>query len=93
MFQLQDATLDCGCTLNPNMIPYFMPLSLAQEVLFIGKTVILFGFDPKKVKRNSSFIASRNVMTPLKYGADSRRFVILFLFSLAILLGPKGRLI
>ncbi|KAF9424782.1 hypothetical protein HW555_000083 [Spodoptera exigua] len=45
---LQDTTLECGYALNTSMIPYFVPLSLAQEILFIGKTIILFGFDPKK---------------------------------------------
>ncbi|XP_026742144.1 gamma-tubulin complex component 4 homolog isoform X2 [Trichoplusia ni] len=73
---LQDATLECGYVLNPNMIPYYVPLSLAQEILFIGKTIILFGFDPKKVKKNSSFVASRTLMPLQKCGVDSRRFTI-----------------
>lgn len=55
------------------MIPHFMPLSLAQEVLFIGKTVILFGFDPRKVKRNSGFMTGRTMLTLQKCDADSRR--------------------
>ncbi|XP_075981312.1 gamma-tubulin complex component 4 [Anticarsia gemmatalis] len=73
---LQDTTLECGYSLNANMIPYFVPLSLAQEVLFIGRTVILFGFDPKKVKKNSSFVANRSLMPLQKCGIDSRRFTI-----------------
>ncbi|KAI8420077.1 hypothetical protein MSG28_008663 [Choristoneura fumiferana] len=72
---LQDATLDCGFILNPNMIPYFMPLSLAQEILFIGKTVILFGFDPRKVKKGSTAMKSRPMLALKKIG-DSRRFTI-----------------
>ncbi|KAJ0174180.1 hypothetical protein K1T71_010326 [Dendrolimus kikuchii] len=72
---LQDTALDCGFMLKPNMIPYFVPLSLAQEILFIGKTVILFGFDPK-VKKSSNFLAQRS-LTPLqRCGIDSRRFTI-----------------
>ncbi|KAJ8717191.1 hypothetical protein PYW08_005590 [Mythimna loreyi] len=73
---LQDTSLECGYTLNANMIPYFMPLSLAQEILFIGKTIILFGFDPKKVKKNSSFVANRTLMPLQKLGVESRRFTI-----------------
>ncbi|PZC83790.1 hypothetical protein B5X24_HaOG206947 [Helicoverpa armigera] len=73
---LQDTTLECGYTLNPSMIPYFVPLSLAQEILFIGKTIILFGFDPKKVKKNSSFTASRTLLPLQKCGVESRRFTI-----------------
>ncbi|XP_023954385.2 gamma-tubulin complex component 4 isoform X2 [Bicyclus anynana] len=73
---LQQTPLDCGYNLNPNMIPYFIPLSLAQEILFIGKTVILFGFDPKKVKKSSSFTISRPMLTLQKMNADSRRFTI-----------------
>lgn len=72
---LQDTTLDCGYHLSSNMIPYFMPLSLAQEILFIGKTVILFSFDPKKVKRSQSF-ATRAILPLQKCGVDSRRFTI-----------------
>ncbi|XP_028156765.1 gamma-tubulin complex component 4 isoform X1 [Ostrinia furnacalis] len=72
---LQDTTLDCGYHLNANMIPYFIPLSLAQEVLFIGKTVILFSYDPKKIKRSNCFI-TRPVIPHQKCGADSRRFTI-----------------
>lgn len=71
--QLQDTTLECGYTLNTSMIPYFVPLSLAQEILFIGKTIILFGFDPKKEKKNSSFVASRTLMPLQKCGVESRR--------------------
>ncbi|XP_059060832.1 gamma-tubulin complex component 4 [Achroia grisella] len=73
---LQDTTLDCGYNLNPNMIPYFVPLSLAQEILFIGKTVILFGFDPRKVKRSNCFMHNRPIMPLQNCGADSRRFTI-----------------
>lgn len=73
---LQDTSLECGYVLNANMIPYFVPLSLAQEILFIGRTVILFGFDPKKVKKNSCFIANRT-LTPLQNcGVESSRFTI-----------------
>ncbi|XP_013187642.2 gamma-tubulin complex component 4 [Amyelois transitella] len=72
---LQDTTLDCGYMLNANMIPYFVPLSLAQEILFIGKTVILFGFDPRKVKRHS-FLNNRTMLPLQKCGADTRRFTI-----------------
>ncbi|XP_026763022.2 gamma-tubulin complex component 4 isoform X2 [Galleria mellonella] len=73
---LQDTIIDCGYNLNPTMIPYFVPLSLAQEILFIGKTVILFGFDPRKVKRSSYFMNNRPIMPLQKCGADSRRFTI-----------------
>ncbi|XP_022821178.1 gamma-tubulin complex component 4 [Spodoptera litura] len=73
---LQDTTLECGYALNTSMIPYFVPLSLAQEILFIGKTIILFGFDPKKVKKNSSFVASRTLLPLQKCGVESRRFTI-----------------
>ncbi|KAH9643639.1 hypothetical protein HF086_006115 [Spodoptera exigua] len=73
---LQDTTLECGYALNTSMIPYFVPLSLAQEILFIGKTIILFGFDPKKVKKNSSFIASRTLLPLQNCGVESRRFTI-----------------
>ncbi|CAH0764361.1 unnamed protein product [Diatraea saccharalis] len=72
---LQDTTMDCGYHLTSNMIPYFMPLSLAQEILFIGKTVILFSFDPKKAKRSQCFI-SRGVLPLQRCGVDSRRFTI-----------------
>ncbi|XP_045777470.1 gamma-tubulin complex component 4 isoform X1 [Maniola jurtina] len=73
---LQQTPLDCGYNLNPNMIPYFIPLSLAQEILFVGKTVILFGFDPKKVKKSNSFTINRPMLTLQKINADSRRFTI-----------------
>ncbi|XP_045452520.1 gamma-tubulin complex component 4 [Melitaea cinxia] len=73
---LQQTPLDCGYNLNPNMIPYFIPLSLAQEILFIGKTVILFGFDPKKIKKSNSFTVNRPMLTLQKIDADSRRFTI-----------------
>ncbi|CAH1640219.1 unnamed protein product [Spodoptera littoralis] len=73
---LQDTTLECGYALNTSMIPYFVPLSLAQEILFIGKTIILFGFDPKKMKKNSSFVASRTLLPLQKCGVESRRFTI-----------------
>lgn len=56
------------------MIPYFIPLSLAQEILFVGKTVILFGFDPKKVKKSNSFTINRPMLTLQKINADSRRY-------------------
>ncbi|XP_049877341.1 gamma-tubulin complex component 4 [Pectinophora gossypiella] len=72
---LQDTSIECGYNINPNMIPYFMPLSLAQEILFIGKTVILFGFDPRKVKRSSSFL-NKSMLPLQKIGTDSRRFTI-----------------
>ncbi|XP_053614341.1 gamma-tubulin complex component 4 isoform X2 [Plodia interpunctella] len=72
---LQDTTLDCGYMLNANMIPYFVPLSLAQEILFIGKTVILFGFDPRKVKRHS-FMNNRTMLPLQRCSADARRFTI-----------------
>ncbi|KAL4714997.1 hypothetical protein ACJJTC_003148 [Scirpophaga incertulas] len=72
---LQDATLDCGYNLNPNMIPYYMPLSLAQEILFIGKTVILFSLDPKKSKRSHTF-TTRSILPLDKCGSDIRRFTI-----------------
>ncbi|XP_068620049.1 gamma-tubulin complex component 4 [Battus philenor] len=72
---LQQTSLDCGYNLNPNMIPYFMPLSLAQEILFIGKTVILFGFDPRKVKK-SSFTLNRPLMPLYNLDTDTRRFTI-----------------
>ncbi|CAG9564079.1 unnamed protein product [Danaus chrysippus] len=72
---LQQTPLDCGYNINPNMIPYYIPLSLAQEILFIGKTVILFGFDPKKVKKHSS-LTNRSMLTLQKMNADSRRFTI-----------------
>ncbi|XP_013163119.1 PREDICTED: gamma-tubulin complex component 4 [Papilio xuthus] len=72
---LQQTSLDCGYNINPGMIPYFMPLSLAQEILFIGKTVILFGFDPRKVKRSN--ITLNSTLMPLhKLDYDSRRFTI-----------------
>lgn len=74
LLQLQQTPLDCGYNLNPNMIPYFIPLSLAQEILFVGKTVVLFGFDPKKVKKNSSFIINRQMLTLQKCDADCRRY-------------------
>ncbi|CAH0724383.1 unnamed protein product, partial [Brenthis ino] len=73
---LQQTPLDCGYNLNPNMIPYFIPLSLAQEILFVGKTIILFGFDPKKVKKNNSFMINRSMLTLQKCDADCRRFTI-----------------
>ncbi|KAI5633776.1 spc97 / spc98 family domain-containing protein [Phthorimaea operculella] len=73
---LQDTAIECGYSISANMIPYYMPLSLAQEVLFIGKTVILFGFDPRKVKRNSSFLTSKSLMPLQKIGSDVRRFTI-----------------
>ncbi|KAG6449693.1 hypothetical protein O3G_MSEX006182 [Manduca sexta] len=73
---LQDATLDCGFTLNPSMIPHFVPLSLAQEILFIGKTVLLFGFEPKKTKKSNNFATNRSMMTLQKCVTDSRRFTI-----------------
>ncbi|XP_028029212.1 gamma-tubulin complex component 4 isoform X1 [Bombyx mandarina] len=69
-------TLGCGYTLNPTLIPHFMPLSLAQEILFIGKTVILFDLDPKKVKKHSGFASSRPMLPLKKYGIESRRFTI-----------------
>lgn len=47
-------SIECGYKLQPNMIPYYIPLSLAEEILFIGKTVILFGFDPRNVNKRSS---------------------------------------
>ncbi|KPJ14748.1 Gamma-tubulin complex component 4 [Papilio machaon] len=72
---LQQTSLDCGYNINPGMIPYFMPLSLAQEILFIGKTVILFGFDPRKVKKSN--ITLNSTLMPLhKLDYDSRRFTI-----------------
>ncbi|CAG4946908.1 unnamed protein product [Colias eurytheme] len=73
---LQQTPLDCGYNLNPTMIPYFIPLSLAQEILFVGKTVILFGFDPKKVKKNNNFSMNRAVMPLQKINIESRRFTI-----------------
>ncbi|RVE53749.1 hypothetical protein evm_001641 [Chilo suppressalis] len=72
---LQDTTLDCGYQLTSNMIPFFMPLSLAQEILFIGKTVILFSYDPKKIKRSQCF-TSRAVLPLQRCGVESRRFTI-----------------
>ncbi|XP_063626450.1 gamma-tubulin complex component 4 [Cydia splendana] len=71
---LQDTSLDCGFILNPKMIPHFMPLSLAQEILFIGKTIILFGFDPQKMKKGTS-MKTRPMLSLKKFG-DSRRFTI-----------------
>ncbi|CAK1584610.1 unnamed protein product [Parnassius mnemosyne] len=73
---LQQTPLDCGYNLNPSMIPHFMPLSLAQEILFIGKTVILFGFDPRKVKRNTCITLNRPLLPLHKLDNDSRRFTI-----------------
>ncbi|KAG7301406.1 hypothetical protein JYU34_014351 [Plutella xylostella] len=75
---LQDTALDCGYNLKTNMIPYFVPLSLAQEILFIGKTVILFGFDPSKLKRHSSAPGPSSSMVSLQpFGSsDARRFTI-----------------
>ncbi|XP_072942536.1 gamma-tubulin complex component 4 [Epargyreus clarus] len=73
---LQHTPLDCGYNLNPNMIPHFIPLSLAQEILFIGKTVILFGFDPKKLKKTNCFTLSRPLLSLQKIDNDSRRFTI-----------------
>ncbi|CAK1551070.1 unnamed protein product [Leptosia nina] len=73
---LQQTPLDCGYNLNATMIPYFIPLSLAQEILFVGKTIILFGFDPKKVKKNNSFSANRAMLPLQKINIESRRFTI-----------------
>lgn len=61
------------------MIPYFMPLSLAQEILFVGKTVILFGFDPRKVKKGSTAMKSRPMIALKKIG-DSRRYIYLLYY-------------
>ncbi|VVC94031.1 unnamed protein product, partial [Leptidea sinapis] len=69
---LQQTPLECGYNLNAAMIPYFIPLSLAQEILFIGKTVVLFGFDPKKVKKNQAFSMSRTMLPLQKTNLDSR---------------------
>ncbi|XP_026320640.1 gamma-tubulin complex component 4 [Hyposmocoma kahamanoa] len=72
---LQDTIMDCGYSINAIMIPHYIPLSLVQEILFIGKTVILFGFDPRKVKRTSFF--NNKSLSPLqKFGTDTRRFTI-----------------
>lgn len=65
--------MESGYVLNANMIPYFVPLSLAQEILFIGRTVILFGVDPKKMKKNNSIVLNRTLMPLQKCGIDSRR--------------------
>ncbi|XP_047523681.1 gamma-tubulin complex component 4 isoform X2 [Pieris napi] len=73
---LQQTPLDCGYNLNSTMIPYFIPLSLAQEILFVGKTVILFGFDPKKVKKNNIFSMSKALIPLQKINIESRRFTI-----------------
>ncbi|XP_041984391.1 gamma-tubulin complex component 4 [Aricia agestis] len=74
---LQHTPLECGYALSPTMIPYFIPLSLAQEILFIGKTVILFGFDPKKVKKgNNTFGTNRPMITLQNIDADSMRFTV-----------------
>ncbi|CAH2042308.1 unnamed protein product, partial [Iphiclides podalirius] len=72
---LQQTSLDCGYNINPSMIPYFMPLSLAQEILFIGKTVILFGFDPRRVKRTNMQL-NRPLLPLQRLDNDTRRFTI-----------------
>lgn len=69
---------ECGYNINPVLIPHYMPLSLAQEILFIGKTVILFGFDPRKNKKRSqlSVTKSQPLRSFIQNCADSRRFTI-----------------
>lgn len=62
------------------MIPYFMPLSLAQEILFIGKTIILFGFDPRKVKRTNMQL-NQPLMPLQRLDNDSRRYVVSILLT------------
>ncbi|XP_077298913.1 gamma-tubulin complex component 4 isoform X2 [Arctopsyche grandis] len=53
--------------INEVMRPYYIPLSLAQKILFIGKSVVLFDSTPFEAKQDSCLIS---------LGKDLKRFTI-----------------
>lgn len=46
--------------INTTMLPYYIPLSLAQKILFIGKSIVLFDSNPFETKQKSLLIFSKN---------------------------------
>lgn len=67
MYSLQEYEYE----INAVLLPYYIPISLAQKILFIGKSIVLFDSNPFEVKQKSLLIFSKN--------DSSKRFTIYWL--------------